>query len=432
MKKIILMGALALSFTMHGQDFHRCYTQEAMEIQETLTPGYIDRVNETFERAKLVGTQNREEVLTIPVVVHVVYNTAAENIPDSVIYNQIDILNADFRRTNEDAVNVRDTFNSIVGDTYIDFRLATVDPEGNPTTGITRTNTAVTSFLDFAPLAEGVKHTADGGVDAWDKSRYLNIWVCDMSYFGDVFLLGYATPPDGLDHWPPGAIDGMDDGVVVQYHCFGSNNPNTLMIGGVARDVYGRTLTHEVGHYLGLRHIWGDGGCGEQDGIDDTPNMSSESPQDCDLVKNTCVDDIGDLGDLPDMVENYMDYSAETCQNSFTIGQGNLMRSVIENFREGLIDDNPAVGLGIEEQQDSPFEIELFPNPSSNGQVTISISAIDVHSDVLVYSETGQLIKALTLNGGSDELVIGDLAPGLYFVNVSNEVGLRIEKLIVH
>ena len=111
---------------------------------------------------------------------------------------------------------------------------------------------------------EKVKSTADGGIDPWDQSRYLNIWVCDMSIFGVTALLGYATPPAGLPNWPPGSSGTLGDGVVIQYQAFGSNNPNQIGQGIVVK---GRTPSHEVGHYLGLRHIWGDGDCTAEDGI---------------------------------------------------------------------------------------------------------------------------------------------------------------------
>jgi len=356
-------------------------------------------------------------------------------LPDSVIFNQIESLNADFRRLNEDADNLRDTFNTVVGDSFISFQLASVDPEGNPTTGITRTNTDVTSFfsLDMSP-AEGVKSSADGGIDPWDQDRYLNIWVCDMSVFGTVFLLGYATPPDGLPHWPADAVEGLSDGVVMQYEAFGSNNPNPLIAGGEEIDVRGRTTTHEVGHYLGLRHIWGDGDCAEEDGVDDTPNAVDQSNQDCDTDKNTCVDAIGELGDLPDMVENYMDYSAETCQNSFTLGQIDIMRGVLEVERFDLVNDNPALSLA-ENALLNQNNFKLYPNPS-NGAVQISFTVNDemiTDSRVIeVLSETGQVFQQISLLAGENQVTIEGLAKGFYLVRIANTEATRTEKLIIY
>lgn len=430
MKKITLFVSALVCLNGFSQEFHRCYTHQALLEQESKNPGYLTHVNETFERAKLTGSQDREDVYTIPVVVHIVFNTPEENLPDSVIYNQIASLNADYRRLNLDAGNVRDTFNTIVGDTYINFVLASFDPDGNPTTGITRTNTDVESFLslELSP-AEGVKSAAEGGVDPWDQSRYLNIWVCDMSLFGTVFLLGYATPPDGLPHWPDGSVDGLADGVVIQYEAFGSNNPNPLIAGGGEIDVRGRTATHEVGHYLGLRHIWGDGDCTQEDGVDDTPNAVDQSNQDCDIEKNTCTDDIGDLGDLPDMVENYMDYSAETCQNSFTLGQIELMRGVILTERFDLIDNNPA--LGAESITMDELQFQLYPNPS-RGSVTLVMNGETEINQVNLVAETGQVIQTFTPQNGQKTIEFTQLPKGVYFVQIANNETIRTEKLIIY
>src|SRR5690606_36225125 len=143
---------------------------------------------------------------------------------------QIEQLNEAFRRLNADTVNTRSEFLTIVGDTEIEFVLATVDPDGNPTNGITRTSTSQTSFIGVGGLpAEGVKSSGNGGIDPWNQLDYLNIWVCDMSLFNIPALLGYATPPNNLPHWPPGSSDNMSDGVVIQYQAFGPNNPNALV-----------------------------------------------------------------------------------------------------------------------------------------------------------------------------------------------------------
>ncbi len=428
MKLFSTLFIALLGLSSYSQDFHRCYTHEAMMAQEEKTPGYLASVNEAFERAKHTGSQDRSEVLTIPVVVHIVYNTAAENLADSVIFNQIATLNEDYRRLNADADNLRDTFNTIVGDTFIEFQLASVDPDGNPTTGITRTNSDITSFFSLAlSPAEGVKQTAEGGIDAWDPSRYLNIWVCDMSVFETVFLLGYATPPSGLPHWPEGATDGLADGVVIQYQAFGSNNPNPLIAGGGAIDVRGRTATHEVGHYLGLRHIWGDGDCAEQDGVDDTPNAVDQSGS-CALEANTCVDDIAGLGDLPDMVENYMDYSPETCQNSFTLGQVAIMRGVLEVQRIDLVTDNPALGIRNDTRMESNFAI--YPNPA-NDQFTLSFAANDLSKTVKVYTETGQLVLTEKIQAGTSSLTIDLLKKGMYVVEISSDETIETKRLVV-
>ncbi|MCB9224562.1 MAG: T9SS type A sorting domain-containing protein [Crocinitomicaceae bacterium] len=424
MKSILLTFITFLAFTSIAQEIHKCYTHEVMQKQEELTPGYLQSVNEAFYRAKNEMSHDRSTVYTIPVVVHIVYNNAQENLADSVIFDQIERLNEDYRRLNADTVNMRDTFQTIVGDSFIQFELATTDPNGNPTTGITRTSTTHGSFFNFSSFnAEDVKSSSSGGIDPWNQQDYLNIWVCDMSVLGSPFILGYATPPNNLPHWPPGSADNMSDGVVIQYQAFGSNNPNVVDPGTGPIDFQGRTTAHEVGHYLGLRHIWGDGDCTAEDGIDDTPNADAQSDQDCDTTKNTCTDNIGTLGDLPDMVENYMDYSAETCQNSFTLGQVDMMRSILENYRYELINGTPAPA-SINE---IAFEFQMYPNPS-NGSVVIN-GIPEGRNVITVYGETGQQVwNTSTVN---NQIQIDHLNKGVYFIQVINDLGTVTKKLVV-
>lgn len=420
MKLLLAIGFACLSTITFSQNLHRCVTQEAIQYQENITPGFIDQVQQVFENSKAYSSNNLEKagaIYNIPVVVHVVYNTPEQNLADSVIFNQIQTLTEDYNRLNADTVNMRSDFDIVKGSPQINFILAQVDPTGASTTGITRTSTSTSSFGSFAFLTgdftdlEKVKSTMDGGEDPWDQSRYLNIWVCNMSIniFGTetTALLGYATPPSGLPNWPPGSTPNLSDGVVIQFQAFGSNNPNILDAGGGAIDVRGRTASHEVGHYLGLRHIWGDGDCTAEDGIDDTPNADAQSNQDCDITKNTCTDNIQGV-DLPDMIENFMDYSEETCQNSFTQGQVDLMHGVLENQRFDLVNNNPAA---INELDLISFSIA--PNPATN---QIQIESSDVIQKISIVSVDGQIAYTVELNNTSTIINTSELARGYYYV----------------
>ena len=420
MKLLLAIGFACLSTITFSQNLHRCVTQEAIQYQENITPGFIDQVQQVFENSKAYSSNNLEKagaIYNIPVVVHVVYNTPEQNLADSVIFNQIQTLTEDYNRLNADTVNMRSDFDIVKGSPQINFILAQVDPTGASTNGITRTSTSTSSFGSFAFLTgdftdlEKVKSTMDGGEDPWDQSRYLNIWVCNMSIniFGTetTALLGYATPPSGLPNWPPGSTPNLSDGVVIQFQAFGSNNPNILDAGGGAIDVRGRTASHEVGHYLGLRHIWGDGDCTAEDGIDDTPNADAQSNQDCDITKNTCTDNIQGV-DLPDMIENFMDYSEETCQNSFTQGQVDLMHGVLENQRFDLVNNNPAA---INELDLISFSIA--PNPATN---QIQIESSDVIQKISIVSVDGQIAYTVELNNTSTIINTSELARGYYYV----------------
>ena len=252
-------------------------------------------------------------VITIPVVVHVVYYNNTENISDNQIFSQIDILNEDFRRLNADTTNTPTGFLPVAADCEIEFCLAQKDPNGNTTTGITRTQTSQTSFS----TNDDVKYTASGGHDAWNTSEYMNIWVCDIS--GGI--LGYAQFPGGNPN---------EDGIVVDYQYFGNI--------GTASSPYdlGRTATHEVGHWLNLRHIWGDSNCGN-DFCNDTPEHDG-SNYGCPSYPHTSS--CSGNGPYGDMFQNYMDYTNDACMNIFTLDQKARMIAAINTSRQGLLTSN--------------------------------------------------------------------------------------------
>lgn len=281
------------------------------EAIETFTQNYIATGANDGERA----------VVTIPVVVHVVYNVAAENISDARIFEQLDVLTKDFRRTNADAGETPAYFLAEAADTEIEFCLATIDPSGNPTTGITRTSTTKTAFS----TADEMKF-ATYGKPAWDRNKYLNIWVCDLS--GG--LLGYAQFPGGA---------AATDGVVIDYAYFG-------VTGAAAPYNEGRTATHEVGHWLNLYHIWGDDGtgCAGSDLVADTPNQADET-YGCPgaTIRISCSN-----GPDGDMFQNYMDYTDDGCMNLFTSGQKTRMQALfaVGGTRVSLTTSNGCGGGG--------------------------------------------------------------------------------------
>jgi hypothetical protein len=422
MKYILPFIFAALSIPVLGQNIRRCLSKEAVDYNQSLNAGYADAVEAAFGQAGSWSAAHgpKRDILTIPVVFHIVYNEPEENLHDSILFNQIEGLNNDYARHNADTSNMRSAFNPVAGGTQIRFALASVDPNGNPTTGITRTQTDTETFGDLFELMMGsfeslekVKSTANGGHDAWDQSRYLNIWICDMSLSGMTALLGYATPPADLPNWPEGATEGMGDGVVLQYQVIGSNNP----IGIDGYEIRGRTATHEVGHYLGLRHIWGDGSdCTAEDGIDDTPHAVAASEQNCDVMRNGCTDNITGVGDLPDMVENYMDYSAETCQNSFTKGQAQLMHGVLATQRYDLVHNNAALGI-----TENTVTISCYPNPAGRSTTITSSEAL---KSISVYDTKGALISKQEAGGFSAEVALDGLRNGIYLIVATSQNGV--------
>ena len=251
--------------------------------------------------------QLRFTKIRIPVIVHVLYNSEVENISDTLIYSQIAALNRDFG-------TLLNTNYSTAATTKIEFVLATADPTGFKTNGITRTKTSNKSFQ----TGSSIMYANQGGKDAWPVNQYLNIWVGNVAG-----VLGYA--------YMPGT---MHDGVVINYRYFGINNKPPFHLG--------RTVTHEVGHWLNLYHTWGlSTGCDADDEVEDTPN-SAEPNFGCKLEHQSC-------GGM-DMVENFMDYSDDACMNLFTKGQVNRMESLFtpDGFRHSLLSSH-GLDEGIQE-----------------------------------------------------------------------------------
>jgi hypothetical protein len=249
------------------------------------------------------------KLVTIPVVVHVVHANAQENISDAQVQSQIKALNRDYRAKNADKRKVPAPWKGLLLDSNIQFELAKKDPGGNSTSGITRTETTVTSFGPD----NGVKSTKTGGADAWPADRYLNLWVCNLGQN----LLGYAQFPAG-----PAATDG----VVILYSAFGTQGTATAPFNR------GRTATHEVGHFLGLRHIWGDrNDCTGNDFVADTPAAQQANYGKPAFPHITCNN-----GPDGDMFMNYMDYVDDDAMVLFTTGQVARMNATLAGPRKKL------------------------------------------------------------------------------------------------
>jgi PKD repeat protein len=306
-----------------------CGTMDYLKIQFQKDKDYQTRFENLNKLLNIYIEKNKNNPLTlvsIPVVVHVVYNTSQQNISFDQIKSQIDVMNQDFRRLNSDTINTPVPFKPVAADAQIQFCLAKRDPDNNPSIGVTRTQTNVTSF----GLDEAVKFTSSGGHDAWDRDRYLNLWVCNL---GDN-LLGYATFPGGY---------AATDGVVILVTAFGS-------VGYVSAPYNkGRTATHEIGHWLWLYHIWGDdnGSCFGSDYVDDTPNQGIENYGCPQYPHVSCSN-----GPNGDMFMNYMDYTDDGCMNIYTIGQSVRMSSALNGPRIPILTSNgcsPVSGTPIAE-----------------------------------------------------------------------------------
>ncbi len=298
---------------------HVCRSHELNEAHYQ-SRGILQQFNQDYlqgasnaENASLLETSGTNE---ISIIFHVVYNNASENVSNAAIMNVYNDLVEDFLLLNSDAANARTgaPFNYVPANPNINFCLATQDPSGNPLpeVGVTRTFTNEVWYDSNNGEENKMKSSATGGADIWNRNNYLNVWICDISNGATSGVAGYAYRPT-TSYLPSASIDG----IVIDYN-LGVNNDNIL--------------THEVGHYLGLDHTWGgSGGCGNDDGFNDTPitaGPSSSYPGSCGGTQQTC-------SGTYTQYENYMDYS--NCTVMFTQAQANYMLTILQGIRSSLL-----------------------------------------------------------------------------------------------
>ncbi len=430
MKKQLLISSLALALSITGSvnaQNTRCWSDEYRQLEEQGNPSLINIRNQMDAFAATFANQNSNQSVqvTIPVVFHVVWNTASQNISDAKIFAQMSVLNNDYAKLNSDTSLIPAIFKPVAANTDIQFCLAQRDPNGNPTTGIVRSQTTVSSWSQGNT---GIKYTAQGGQDAWDRTRYLNVWVCNLGSG----LLGYATFPGG---------SASLDGVVVLYSSVGgptspgSANPYHL----------GRTLTHEVGHWLNLYHTF-QGGCAGTtnnnclsagDQVCDTPPTST-SNFNCPGTQNTCTETspfpAPYTSNVQDQTMNYMDYVNDACMYMFSLGQKTRIQSLFATggLRSSLLTSNGCVPLSVIELGNK-LSFEITPNPSS-GVVNINLNKLRT-ADIKfkVYNVIGQQVYEQIISGSklSHSVNLSKLSKGVYTVVLDLNNATTTRKLVI-
>jgi len=303
MKKILLAFILAttIASVTNAQEKH-CYTTE-MDNEMALTNPDMLRQRQNLEafiqQYGKAERRNNSVVYVIPIVFHILHNYGEENISDAQVLDQVRILNRDFRRTNADTVNIVPAFQGMAADIEVEFRLPSIDPNGNCTNGIDRVQTMLTYSANNQSKING-----------WPNNKYLNVWVANS--LENTGAAAYAHYPGGNN-----AVDG-----IMNLHSY---------LGSIGTSSPGRsrTLTHEIGHYLNLAHVWGSTNspgvaCGD-DNVSDTPETKGWS---------SCVPS-GSICNPPiiENVQNYMEYSF--CEYMFTEGQKTRMRATLNSSVSG-------------------------------------------------------------------------------------------------
>ena len=355
------------------------------------------------------------EIINIPVVIHILYNNASENISDAQVLSQLKSLNEDFSRTNLDAANTPQAFRQVAADVRINFCLSKTDPQGRPTGGIIRKSTSKTSFS----LNDGMKFSAAGGDNAWDCKKYLNIWVCNLG--GQT--LGYASIPEG---------EADKDGIVVNYDAFGT--VGTLR----ANFNKGRSATHEVGHWLGLKHVWGDNDCGN-DNIEDTPQQEG-SNFNCPSFPHISACSPNANGD---MFMDFMDYTDDGCMNMFTTGQKNKMRSLFSangsknSFLYSFACNSseaggaPVVSADVIVTSQPDAAVKIFPNPVSQYLNLVPLNGYDLtDKSITIFNTSGGIVLKQIFSKNSNQLNVSTLSAGIYILTIGQGADKKVLKLI--
>ncbi|MBI3510618.1 MAG: T9SS type A sorting domain-containing protein [Bacteroidetes bacterium] len=355
-----------------------------------------------------------QSVITIPVVVHVIYKTAVQNISDNQVYSQMQVLNEDYGRTNPDTVNTPSGFQSVAANTGIQFCLAQVDPGGNATTGIEHIPTAVTSWTQN----DNVKHTSLGGKDAWDPTRYFNIWVCNLG----AGLLAYGE-------FPTGTVS-QTFGAVVLYSAFGSNHTSYGTFADIMAPYdYGRSATHEVAHCFNLYHISPSNTCVDNDQVTDTPPIELFPTGGCPAYP---LLDACNTVTPGAMFMNYMFYEDDNCMNLFTAGQAVRMNAVLNVAPyNSLVTSNACVPLGINSFSNEN-EISVTPNPSS-GKFILNVKK-NSGADIVVYDNYGNLVMKIDraeVEKGIFEMDLSSMADGIYFIRMNGNEEAGGKKIII-
>ncbi|MCS6833258.1 MAG: M43 family zinc metalloprotease [Flammeovirgaceae bacterium] len=450
-KKIVwfVLTMVWCAIQMHAQeDIVRCATEEVNEYLRKKYPtrGETKDHFETWLTAtmrKNASSRTTDKEYLIPTIIHIIHKGESVgigyNIPYAQVLSQIQVLNEDFNRRNADTVKTPDVFKKVADALPIRFILADKNPNGEELVekGVNRIRGEREIYTNIQLIEEIIKR------HMWDPRKYFNIFVAHVVREGSTSsLLGFAFYPQssglkGIENDPIVKPDDISreeiDGVVIGTKYFGSNYTQH----GKNFDIRGpfdagRTATHEVGHWLGLRHIWGDGfSCTNDDFCDDTPAVFTH--HDRYGVKETCKFPGPNQcysfmpNDLPDMFQNYMDYTADSCMNLFTKCQVARMKVVLENSpRRKELTTNADLVTSLTEEETK--NIAIFPNPTQKN-VFVSFPTISLPAQICLLNQLGQVLASWQT---TNTLVI-DLEhhpEGIYFLQITLNGQIVTKKIL--
>ncbi len=438
MKKTILLALAGImtSYSLFSQktdltsgSVRHCGTEKLSDEYEKWIQPLIQEQELKNAALKSSGTTT---IFTIPIVFHVIHTGTAVgvafNVSDAQLLSQIDVLNEDFRKLNADTALTPSAFKPVAADCEIQFCLAQRDPNGNASTGIDRINRTTAGF-STPPYTDTYINTVIKPATIWNPNNYLNIWVVP-TYTSAAFgfqILGHATFPSGstLTGITSGTGTATTDGVVIWYKSLGRSVPGLDQSYNL-----GRTATHEIGHWLGLRHIWGDGTCAS-DYCTDTPTQNTAN-YGCPVFPSTTCNN----GANGDMFMNFMDYCNDSCLNLFTLNQKTRMVTALNNSPMRINQRNSiaCIPVGLDEMGTLKM-VTIFPNPA-NDQLNLELGhqLSSENISIRILNILGAEMTTLTLDyqpNGKYLMDVSALNAGFYLLEIHASYGSKTLKFQV-
>lgn len=387
--------------------------------------------------------------ITVPVIFHIILNQQQmSQIGDSAgiaqrVSTQLQVLNEDYNRANADSVNIPAAFKPLYGNPAIKFGLAHTDPNGNSTNGWEIITTNLKGFDVWNSSGYKAKYTTTGGADAWNITSYLNIWIINMLQdTSQTGVIGLTVPPsytDSANFTDPYPKNEM--GVLIRYDAFGrKTNSSEFFYPGID---LGRTTTHEVGHYFGLFHPWGDddddGVCrcpgdpgGADDGIADTP------PEGCRHygcytfpLYDNCTKNYPGL-----LYMNYMEYVDDSCMNMFTNDQVYVMdRDISLGYTHSLVSHPELLDYPGTQTPNFDYTFSIYPNPAVMGQTSLNFNQLPQgFESISIYNSIGQHVKDINTSNQQTTYYPVDMSGytrGMYFIKAHFDNKTVVKKLII-
>lgn len=393
----------------------------------------IERAD-AYEQLTQKSAQKTTANVIIPVVFHIILTQAqidqiggTQGLYDRAS-KQLGVLNTDFNARNSDSAGIPAVFKPLFGNANISFAVAHRKPDGTGTTGLD-IRVAPVGFGGFAPLDGASKHYSTGGLDSWDNSRYLNIWVVNLTG-GTVLGFGYS-PDYAANLGVP-----QETGVVITYGTFGKKTGSApeYYISGADK---GRTLVHELGHFFNLWHVWGNtqvgsGNCTDDDGVGDTPQQKDANQSCPSFPKTNCANTNGG-----EMFMNYMDYPGDACVRMFSKAQVTRMQADIAPTGPSYqLTTHPELlqwptGISGVEQMNA---FEVYPNPTTGSfNISIGQSASELRS-INVTNYLGQTVKIVDADNSNNKTYsvdITNMPKGVYTVQCRFDEGVVTRKVVL-